>query len=290
MNPDTTLIDVINHPAFEGFGRFLFPTGDGMPDANLTLQDAGALLPFHTYVDVDSSVDVVNSLIAAVGKGETVFYDIYPAEDRASDPGKQDTGLFFFRGKPGAPMAIVNAGGGFNYVGSIHESMPHALELSRRGYNAFALQYRTGGAEVACEDLAAALSFIFRNADELAVSTEGYSLWGGSAGARMAAYLGSHGAEAYAGDALPRAAAVIMQYTAHTDFTPKDPPTYACMGEDDTIVDWRVMKSRMDALDAAGIPTEFHLYPQLGHGFGLGIGSTAEGWFDDAVAFWEAHL
>ena len=35
------------------------------------------------------------------------------------------------------------AGGGFYYVGSIHESLPHALELSRMGYNGFALVYRT---------------------------------------------------------------------------------------------------------------------------------------------------
>ena len=56
-------------------------------------------------------------------------------------------------------------------MGSIHESLPHALELSRRGYNAFALQYRTGGTQVACEDLAAAISFVFRNAEELGVST-----------------------------------------------------------------------------------------------------------------------
>ena len=54
------------------------------------------------------------------------------------------------------------------------------------GYNAFSIQYRTGGAQVACEDLAAAIDFILRHAGELQVSTEDYSLWGGSAGARMA--------------------------------------------------------------------------------------------------------
>lgn len=57
------------------------------------------------------------------------------------------------------------------------------------------------GADVACEDLAAAITFIFEHADELGVSTDCYSLWGGSAGARMAAYLGSYGPEAYYGTA-----------------------------------------------------------------------------------------
>ncbi len=70
------------------------------------------------------------------------------------------------------------------------------------GYNAFALIYRPG-AQTACEDLARAISFIFAHADELQVSTESYSLWGGSAGGRMAAYLGSYGTAAFGGDILP---------------------------------------------------------------------------------------
>lgn len=64
------------------------------------------------------------------------------------------------------------------------------------GYNAFALIYRPG-AQTACEDLARAISFIFENADELEVNTDCYSLWGGSAGGRMAAWLGSYGTAAF---------------------------------------------------------------------------------------------
>ena len=30
---------------------------------------------------------------------------------------------------------------------------------------------------------------------------------------------------------------------------------------------------------------EFHKYPNLGHGFGLGIGRSAEGWINDAIKF-----
>ncbi len=289
VNADTTMVGVISHPAFEGFGRFLFPTGGGPPAADLTLRDVGYLLPYHSDIRVDTTVDVINSLMGSVERGETVFYDIYTDEQKAADPSKEDTGLFFLAGEEDAPFAIVSAGGGFSYVGSIHESLPHALELSRRGYNAFALQYRTGGAQVASEDLAAAISFVFRNADELGVSTDHYSLWGGSAGARMAAYLGSYGPSAYGGDDLPRPGTVVMQYTGHTDYTEQDPPTYAVVGEDDGIASPRTMRARIDALDAAGVDTQFHVYPDLGHGFGLGLGTSAEGWVDDAVAFWEQH-
>jgi hypothetical protein len=66
-------------------------------------------------------------------------------------------GLLFFRGKPGAPSAIVCPGGGFAHVGSLHEGFPHALELSKKGYNAFVLKYRIGSELKATEDLAAAI-------------------------------------------------------------------------------------------------------------------------------------
>ena len=78
-------------------------------------------------------------------------------EEKAADPEKEDTGLFFFRGEPGGKVAICNAGGGFMYVGAMQDSFPHALELSKNGYNAFALIYRPG-AQTACEDLAQAIA------------------------------------------------------------------------------------------------------------------------------------
>ena len=123
-----------------------------------------------------------------------------------------------------------------------------------------------------------------------ALSALGYSLWGGSAGARMAAWLGSYGPAAFGGDDLPQPGAVIMQYTGHSDYTESDPPTFACVGENDGIANWRTMERRLQAMSALGIPTEFHHYPGLGHGFGLGTGTVAEGWLDQAVTFWEEQM
>ena len=69
-----------------------------------------------------------------------------------------------------------------------------------------------------------------------------------------------------------------------------DPPTYVCVGDSDGIANWRTMKNRIDKMNALGIHTEFHVYPGLPHGFGLGIGTVAEGWIDDAVSFWEKQM
>lgn len=84
----------------------------------------------------------------------------------------------------------------------------------------------------------------------------------------MAAWLGSYGPAPFGGGDLPRAGAVIMQYTGHGDYTENDPPTFACVGERDGIANWRTMERRLQALSALGIPTEFHHYPGLSHGSG----------------------
>lgn len=43
------------------------------------------------------------------------------------------------------------------------------------------------------------------------------------------------------------------------------------------------MQRRIRTLAAADIPTAFRHYPSLDHG------TEAEGWLDEAVAFWEAQ-
>lgn len=146
------------------------------------------------------------------------------------------------------------------------------------------------GAQTACEDLSRAIAFIFDHADELEVDTDFYSLWGGSAGARMSAWVGSYGAEGFGERALPHAGAVIMQYTGFSEYSENDPPTYVCVGDSDGIANWRTMKARLDNMSALGINTEFHVYEGLRHGFGIGSGTVAEGWVDDAVRFWEKQF
>ena len=283
---DTKIQDVISDPVFGDYGRLIFPvdesyySGDTLGELRLT---------WYSNIDPDKTVEIANYLKEQVQSGQTVFYDIYTEEEKAADPEKENTGLFFFRGNPGERFAVCNAGGGFAYVGAMQDSFPHALELSKMGYNAFALIYRPG-AQTACEDLARAISFIFEHADELHVNTDCYSLWGGSAGGRMTAYLGSYGPAAFGGDDLPQPGTAVIQYTGHSEYTENDPPTYACVGDNDGIANWRTMQRRLDNMSALGIPTEFHHYPGLGHGFGVGTGTSAEGWINDAVAFWEAQM
>ena len=283
---DTPIEDVIRDPVFGEYGRLIFPvdagyySGDTLGNLRLTC---------YNNISPDKTVEIANYMKDHAAAGDVIFYDIYTDEEKAADPAKEDTRLFFFKGTPGEKFAVCNAGGGFAYVGTMQDSFPHALELSKQGYNAFALIYRPG-AQTACEDLARAISFVFKNAEELEVDTDSYSLWGGSAGARMAAWLGSYGPADFGGAELPQPGAVIIQYTGHSDYTEYDPPTFACVGENDGIANWRTMEQRLNRMAKLGIDTEFHHYPGLSHGFGIGTDTAADGWVEEAIAFWEKQM
>ena len=283
--------DILAHPAFEGFGRLLLPWDDRRYDSGMPLRNVGSLLPYHTHVAPAVVVSSLNRLIDDANGGRTVFFNIYTDAEMDAEPSRRNTGVFFFRGKPDAPFAVIAPGGGFAYVGSLHEGFPYAVEISNRGYNAFVLTYRVGrGGSVATEDLAAALSFIIRNAGVLGVATTEYSLWGSSAGARMAAAIGSHGTARFGGSALPKPSAVVMAYTGHSEYSADEPPTFVIVGEQDGIASPAVMERRVAALRRAGTDVEYHRYRGVGHGFGLGVGTTAEGWIADAVRFWARHI
>lgn len=288
FNAESNINDVIHDSAFYDYGRLIFPIDMEIKD-NLKLKDVSSILPWYSEVNTDKTVEIVNYMKNQAMNGEKIFYPIYSEEEMQEDPDKKDTGLFFFRGNAGSKTAIINAGGGFVYVAGIHDSFPHALELSKKGHNAFALIYRPG-AQTACEDLARAIAFLHENAEQLQIDMTDYSLWGGSAGARMAAWLGSYGTAYFGEKDYPAPATVIMQYTGLSQVTGMEPPIYACVGTSDGIASYRSMESYISQIQQNGTNTKIEVFKGLSHGFGLGEGTVAEGWIDHAVSFWEENM
>lgn len=281
---DTPIKEVIADPTFNEYGRLIFPVDAGIPDG-LRLAQTEQLLPWYSQVRPERTVGIVNDLHRQAAAGQRIFYDIYTAQEKRADPSKNDTGLFFFRGDEGARTAVLTAGGGFAYVAALQDSFPQAQELARRGFNAFALIYRPQ-AETGAQDLARAIAFLHEQAPELGIDISSYSLWGGSAGARLAAWLGSNGTAAYGEADLPPPAAVITQYTGLSEVGDAVPATYACLGSEDRIAAVASMRRRIDAIKAKGVPAQLEVFPGLGHGFGLGEGTVAEGWLEHAADFW----
>ena len=216
------------------------------------------------------------------------------------------------------PFALICPGGGYGMVCSFIEGMPYAKKLNELGYHAFVLYYRCGKRAhypAPQDDLARALRDILKRAEGLNLDTEGYSVWGSSAGGHLAATFGTNelGFKHYG---LPKPAALILTYPVVTmedythsgsrknllgetptrqeialysveqNITPDYPPTFLWCGSADSVVDPKNSRELARALEKYGVAYQFHEYPNVDHGVGLGDGLPCEPWFNEALAFW----
>ena len=214
------------------------------------------------------------------------------------------------------PFAVICPGGAYRKVCSYVEGLPFARQLNARGYHAIVVYYRVrkkAKYPAPQEDVKRALREILSRTEEWLLEKEGWSLWGSSAGGHLAASLMCE-----EGD-FPRPSALILIYPvvtmgekthretrrnllgddpdpAMTDRLSVErhaggdfPPTFLWYGTEDTSVDPENSLMLRRALDEAGVPAELIAYEGVGHGAGLGEGTEAEGWIDEAVRFWESH-
>ena len=285
FDAQSRISDVAADPLFEGYGRLLFPLHRGYMGGSTLGQ---LTLTWYSHISPKRTTDVLNALAEERMQGIESFHSFWTDDEIKADPTKAGTGLFFFKGRKGARTAVCVAGGGFQYVGAIHDSFPPARVLSHMGYNAFARIYRPG-ADPSCEDLSRALSYLHQHAKALGISMDGYLLEGGSAGARTADWVGSYCTQSFGAPAVPRPAALALQYTGLGEVTGDEPPTYMCVGSGDLIASSMDMQERSECLRRHGIDSEIEIFDGLEHGFGLGEGTVAEGWIQHAAAFWEKH-
>lgn len=293
----STIGDLLAAPEFKGFAAYLLPLETLGGEARLSaaerrmpLSSLARLLPYHSHVDAERSCAILNRMRARAAAGEHIWIPLSrPGAGLFLFPAERSPGAAGAPRDPKAPFVLIAPGGGFVYVGSIHEGFPYAEAMNRNGMNAFVLQYRvSGGARSAMEDMAEALVYIRKNAEALGVDPSGYAVMGSSAGARMVAWIGNLGVEPFGYEHAPKPAAVLMAYTGLSDASADDPPTFMMQGTDDWIAPVRVVDRRMQALKALGVPTDYMRVEGIGHGFGIGDGTPAAGWIDRAAKFWIA--
>ena len=127
---DTPIEQVMEDPAFGNYGRLLFPVNQGYYSGD-TLGELQ--LTYYSHIDPEKTVEIANYLKDRALAGQTVFYDIYTPEEKAQDPAKENTGLFFFKGEPGAKFAICNAGGRFCLCGRHARQFPPRIGAVQAG-------------------------------------------------------------------------------------------------------------------------------------------------------------
>ena len=217
-------------------------------------------------------------------------------------------------GKANGAAVIVAPGGGFRWLSMGNEGWEVAEALAKQGIAAFVLKYRlhptpesledfkawmnrprTPAAPVESsdaskdetppsppqrdlsnqlEDAEAAYAMIIDRAEEWGVDTERIGMIGFSAGAGLTMHstLNSQTMKlAFIGPIYGGMGSVEVPEDA--------PPMFNVIASDDFL--FRGQFGVIDSWFKAGIPVEFHLYQNGGHGFGLGNPNrTSNRWFD----------
>ncbi len=197
------------------------------------------------------------------------------------------------RAKATGASVIIAPGGGFIALATTLEGEGLARFLQQRGVAAFLLKYRTieqrgSGIPQMDQDTAArygiadaiqALKVVRQHATQWHLATDRVGIIGFSAGGMVAS-----GALLQA-DSAGRPNFAAMIYGAPFGVMPTIPsslpPIFLAWAQDDNVVPKMLPRFR-DALAAAGIKPEVHVYSAGGHGFGLKKqGTTSDHWVDE---------
>lgn len=286
---------------------------------NLSLKKMTSLI---TAWNPKSISDGFNAIAENLRKGRKTEYEIYTPEEIAEDPSKERTGIVWFPSGQKGPFAIICAGGAYMNVASISEAFPTAARLSNIGITAFVLQYRAGvkgAAEKSEEDLRRAVTFVMTHSEKFGVEKR-YAAFGFSAGGHLVAELGTEN-EGYKVAGIPAPQMLVLCYpflsfaqeneqmpktmnmmfgdqadlnAMKKRFSPMEhlninyPKTYIWQTVDDDQVPYELNGYEMFIrLQKLGVPSKLKSIQHGEHGLGLGEGTEAEGWLEEAVAFWD---
>lgn len=201
--------------------------------------------------------------------------------------------------------AVVVPGGGYEMIASVNEGLDFVKPLQEAGYSVYIAGY--GIKDDACfPKPVVQLSECLREASDLPTMLLGFS-----AGGHLAATLSRKDmAEAFG---YKRPEALILGYPVISfvlpthepskqlftggrgdlfDFLSAEghvdvdyPPTYLWRAISDDVVPIVNSDAFDRALSMAGVRHLYRVFPGNGHGWGMGKGTSAEGWLDEALSF-----
>lgn len=261
-------------------------------------------------LNVQSTVDTLNEMRRRIACGQKLFYPFK----------RPDTGIYPFLIGRNKPFVLVLPGGAYGEVCSLVEGFNTVIWLNERGYNAFIGQY--GTKENARypnpqNDVAEMLKFIFAHAEEMKVCADGYAVCGFSAGGHLAASWGTKNV-GYANYGLPKPSFIMLaypvvtmgekahagsrenflgdkqndeelrrRYSVERHIDGDYPPTFVWQCKNDKAVPVENSRMLAEELKRNGCRYEYMTVDGDAHGWGLGVGTPAEGWLEKAVTLWE---
>lgn len=238
----------------------------------------------------DDCVYGLTALSNQAKNGETIHYEIYSEEERQSNPDLDMASLYCLHSDEKKPFVLLLAGGGFSSVCTPFESLPAAAYFNELGYTAFCLTYRVSNnfgtpLPTLMEDVAKGIQFIIDNAKELNIEIDNYIIGGFSAGG-MTVNMWSMKDNGYGKYSLPKPGMSMMIYGYDKYYLDEDfPKAFIRQCSNDQYFSRNTYYNYLNTLKDLNISYDSKMVNCI-HGFGLGSGTDAEGWIDEALAFY----
>lgn len=310
IKAQTSFGHIAAHPAFEQYSQFIIPWRDTMNRIFTPHQSIRSVCAVNHY-NTDDIVDGFNWMIDMTQKGQVKFYNYYSQEERTADAAKADTGLIYLSGDQEKPLALVVPGGGLTCVCIFSEGFPVARELHEKGYNVAILKYSADNpakgvsqAEhmakqqaASNRDYGAAMQYICKNPEQFQFDGSHYSVWGFSAGGLLSQIWGMDNEYGYEHYGVPKPTVTVLGYSGwimpeNEQYCGSQPPTFFAYTANDKTIGPQLVDSirhYVEVLRGFDIPVQANEYQEAPHGFGTGAGTDAQGWMEEACAFWEAQ-
>lgn len=324
ITTETTMGEIRSDPGVQGAGIWTNSKFRDIKPLQTYYYNKQTLAEFVGSENAEASAAGLNLAVENYEAGRQVTYKLYSDEEIAADPTKEVAELNYFPAKtPNAKYALVLSGNISTRTAELKECISTAYELHEKGYAVFTMRYRVfqeAKDNAPVDDLGRAVQYITAHAETFGAQPEDYALLGYSSGGHLAGIFGSE-AHGYRNYGVPRPGALILGYPINDFFEYKPiyhlamdphtlqsryyewtisgcitddyPPVFHWYGMDDYVFPLLWYPAQRPALNKAlqahHIPYEERLYKRATHGVGTGTNTDAEGWLDDAAAFWEAQ-
>ena len=320
----TTMQQLRANPSIQGSGFYTYSNEWSESDPrwkNNTVEE------YVGSAAAQDAVDALNLLIENYNSGLQITYQVYSAEEIAANDQLGMVQLYYFPAKTAnAKFALVVPGNGGPTTAELNEGAAVAWQLHEEGYAAFVLRYRSfldASDNAPVKDIGNAVRYIEANAAQFGVQAEDYAICGFSSGGQIVGLLGSDSEVfGYKAFGIPQPAALLLGYPIN-DFFEVKPVSHVLI--DPMTLGWRyywtnisdvvnanytpvffwygkndVYMKRMGfclqgptlerALAASGATYKCLVFDNAPHAIGTGRGTDAEGWVQQAVAFWEEQV
>lgn len=300
---DSTYNDIFNNKTIGKYSSFLLAY-----HLNKDLYDTPILSDLNVKAR-QNRIDSLNDLVAYEKEG-ILSYKVLS---------ETCSYLMFKQNNKDAKVAIVGAGGGYYDVCTLPESLPVSVALYKKGFTVITFNYGVmdnAFHNKAYKDLCLLLDYLNKNQKQLEINLKDYLIIGFSASGHLVATLGTDNF-GFRVTHLPKPKLMVLCYpviSMHKEYAEKGsrwnllgenptleeekeysiedhvgddyPSVFMYHAEKDPCVDVINAKMMDMVLTKHKIPHMFYTIDDAYHGYSLGIGSKAEGWFEKMLDYY----